>query len=316
MPPAPADVIVTLAAFLSTRGALDASQVFLVTWLANVGGAMLVYGLARRLGPAFMRSRVAQQLIAPGAVVAVERNYLRFGLLGLFAARLLPGFRSFTAPFAGLVGLSLPRTILPIALASLIWYGGLVALGARLGASWEQVLELLGRLNTTLGILAGALALGLLLWTVRGLLRRRAARRRRRMEASLAPYPSIEARAREDPAAAAVAAFLLELTLREPGALTDEDLEALESQLGARFHLPGPEPPRIPATEARALAARLTERLAPAEREGLAQQLRGLAFGEAVGEHHARVMERAAQLLGLPAPEPGSAGAPADPASP
>ena len=52
--------------------------------------------------------------MSPEAVVAVERNYVRFGLAGLIVARLLPGFRSFTAPFAGLMRLGPVRTLVPI----------------------------------------------------------------------------------------------------------------------------------------------------------------------------------------------------------
>jgi len=305
VPPAPADVVVTLAAFLSTRGATDARMVFLVTWVSNVGGALLVYALARHLGQGFVASRLGQRLIAPEAIVGVERGYLRFGLVGLFTARLLPGFRSFTAPFAGLVGLSLPRTILPIAAASALWYGGLVFLGARLGANWDQVAGLLARLNTTLGIVAAAAALVLIVWMVRRIRRRRRAERRERFEASLAPYPSIEARALRDPAAAAVAAFLLELTLREQGILSDEELAALETHLRSRFHLGAPEAPVLDPVEAAAMAARLAERMEAADRAGLAHRLRNLAFGPEDREHETRVMERAARLLGLGDPGAG-----------
>ena len=37
-PPAPADLIITLAAFLSGRGSTHALTVFWITWVANVGG--------------------------------------------------------------------------------------------------------------------------------------------------------------------------------------------------------------------------------------------------------------------------------------
>jgi membrane protein DedA with SNARE-associated domain len=136
-PPAPADVIITLAAFLSGRGTINAMTVFWVTWIANVSGAALVYLLARRLGPAFFKSGAGRRLMSPEAVVAVERNYVRWGLAGLIVARLLPGFRSFTAPFAGLMGLGWVRTLVPIAAASGAWYGTLILVGARLGRSLD-----------------------------------------------------------------------------------------------------------------------------------------------------------------------------------
>jgi membrane protein DedA with SNARE-associated domain len=297
-PPAPADVVITLAAFLSHRGATDARTVYLVTILANIGGALLVYGLARNLGRGFVGSRVGRRLISPASVVAVERNYLRFGLLGLFLARLLPGIRSFTAPFAGLIRLSLLRTLIPITLASALWYGMLTLIGARLGRDWETVTRLVAGLNTTLGLVALAAAAGIAVW----LLRRRKQRGRAHMQeelgTSLGSYPTVESRALDDPAAAAVAALLLEMTL-ESGELTPDELEALERHLRNRWHLSPPgEGER--AGDAQVLARRLAERLAPAARASLARRLWKLAFADrGVSRHEEHVMERAAYLLGL-----------------
>ena len=117
LPPVPADAIIALAAFLSHRGETEATTVYAVTWVSNVLGAGLVYLLARRWGRPFFASRLGHRLVTPEAVVAVERGYLRLGLVGLFLARLLPGFRSFTAAFAGIVRLGPIRAFLPIALA-------------------------------------------------------------------------------------------------------------------------------------------------------------------------------------------------------
>jgi uncharacterized tellurite resistance protein B-like protein len=228
----------------------------------------------------------------------VERGYLRFGLLGLFAARLLPGFRSFTAPFSGLIHLSLPRTLLPIALASGLWYGVLTTIGARLGANWDTVTRILSGLNQTLGLLALLAAAGLVAWILRQRRRHVREERRERLEASLASYPSIEARVLADPAAAAVAALLIEMSLRD-GTLSASELAALEAHLQSRWHL-GSAPPPAAAESAEAVTRDLIERMAPAARLGLARRLRELAFSDgAFRRHEAHVMERAAQLLGL-----------------
>ena len=60
----------------------------------------------------------------------IEREYIRFGIFGIFIGRVLPGIRAVVAPFAGLVNLSAPRALIPIALASAIWYGAVALVGA------------------------------------------------------------------------------------------------------------------------------------------------------------------------------------------
>ena len=163
--------------------------VFWVTWIANVGGAALVYVLARRLGPAFFKSGAGRRLMSPEAVVAVERNYVRFGLAGLIIARLLPGFRSFTAPFAGLMRLGPVRTLVPIALASGVWYGALTFLGARLGENWASVERVIRGLNRTMGVIAFLAAIGMVVWLLRRQKRTRSRASAPRSRRSSRPIP-------------------------------------------------------------------------------------------------------------------------------
>jgi membrane protein DedA with SNARE-associated domain/uncharacterized tellurite resistance protein B-like protein len=295
VPPMPSDAIIALAAFLSHRGATDAATVFIITWLGSVGGAGIVYLLARRFGPAFFASRVGRLLMTPDAVVTVEREYLRFGLVGIFLARLLPGFRSFTAPFAGLMRIGAIRAFLPIAIASGLWYGAVIFFAARLGRDWDNVTHFITGLNRTAGGLAlTALVAGGVVYLLR---RRRKARVALRSEITqaLAPYPALEPRALADPAVAALVALLVE-TEASGGRFSSTELQALELHLRARLLVPG-QGESMPAAE----ASRLLARLEPAQRLGLAERIREAMFGdEALRRHEAHVMERVATLLGLP----------------
>jgi membrane protein DedA with SNARE-associated domain/uncharacterized tellurite resistance protein B-like protein len=299
VPPMPSDVIIALAAFLSHRGTTSATSVFVITWLGSVGGAGAVYLLARRYGPAFFTSRIGRQIMTPEAVVTVEREYLRFGLAGIFLARLLPGFRSFTAPFAGLMRLGAVRAFLPIAVASAVWYGGVIFVAARLGRDWENVTRLLRGLNRTVGgfALLVLLVIGVVIWR-----RRRHRKIRSGLEAelarALAPYPALEGRALEDPAVAALAALLIE-TEASDNRLSAEELGIIEQHLRTRLHYP--EGPRGSLTAEE--ATRLFGRLEPSQRAGLAARIREVIFGDgALRRHETHVMERVAALLGLPAP--------------
>ena len=293
-PPAPADLIITLAAFLSDRGTTHAMTVFWVTWIANVGGAALVYVVARRLGPAFFKSGAGRRLMSPEAVVAVERNYVRFGLAGLIVARLLPGFRSFTAPFAGLMRLGPVRPLVPIAIASGLWYGGLTFLGARLGQNWSSVEGVIHGLNRTMGVIAFVMAIAIGLWLVKRLKRNRSAELRAEITQELEAYPSMEERALIDPAVAAVVALLLE-TDTPHRALSPAEFEALTEHFRNRWHLAQAGASLTPGA-----ARDIVQALAPTERAGVMDRVRRAMFGEGdLARREARIMQRVAQVLGL-----------------
>jgi uncharacterized tellurite resistance protein B-like protein len=140
-----------------------------------VGGAALVYAVARRYGEAFLSTGVGRRLMSPHAVQFMEREYLRFGLWGILLTRSLPGVRSFVAPFTGIIGLSPFRALGPIAVASALWYGGIVFAASTIGASWNTIVHTLGNLNRGLYIAAGVLLAGGTVWW---LLRRRRGRAR------------------------------------------------------------------------------------------------------------------------------------------
>jgi membrane protein DedA with SNARE-associated domain/uncharacterized tellurite resistance protein B-like protein len=293
-PPAPADVVITLAAFLSDRGTTNAMTVFWVTWIANVTGAALVYVLARRLGSRFFSTGAGRRLMSPEAVLAVERNYVRFGLAGLIVARLLPGFRSFTAPFAGLMRLGPVRTLVPIAIASALWYGGLIFLGARLGENWSSVEGLVRGLNRTMGVIAVLVAAGVVFWLLRRHRQSRAAELRAEISTELEAYPTMEARALVDPAVAAVVALLLE-TEAADRELSAEEIDALTAHFRERLHLAEPGVGLTPEA-----AREIVTSLAPAEREGVMDQVRRALFDEGdPARREARIMARVAQVLGL-----------------
>ena len=130
VPPVPSDAAVALGAFLSHRHVTTPLAVFLVTWTANLLGAAGVYLASRRYGRKLFASPTGRRLLAPRSLAVIERGYLRFGVLGIFIGRFLPGIRAVVPPFAGLIGLCAMRTFVPTSIASAIWYGGITLIGA------------------------------------------------------------------------------------------------------------------------------------------------------------------------------------------
>ena len=166
-PPVPADTAVALGAFLAGRGTMNAALVFALTWTANVASGAAVYALSRRYGPAFFRGPFGRRLLSPHTLERIQREYERHGTYGIFVARLLPVWRGMIMPFAGIAGLSAPRAIIPLALASAVYYAALTLLVMAIGTNLDDVLRVLGRVNDALLLLAVAFIGALALWIVR-----------------------------------------------------------------------------------------------------------------------------------------------------
>lgn len=161
-PPVPADTAVALGAFLSHGGSVSALTVFFVTWSANVASASAVYVAARTLGRRFFQGRLGRRLMHPARLAWLERSYRRYGVWGVFLSRFVPGVRAVVPPFAGIAELGAVRALLPVALASAIWYGTLTYLVARLARQLTDVALLLDRVNRVALIGALMMAVGAL----------------------------------------------------------------------------------------------------------------------------------------------------------
>ena len=309
VPPVPSDAAVALGAFLSHRGLTSPPLVFLVTWTANLLGAAGVYFAARRYGRRLFATGTGRRLLAPRSLAVIEREYMRFGVAGIFISRFLPGVRAVVPPFAGLVDLGWIRTLGPMGLASAIWYGGITMVGALLGAEWSRIVAIIAGVNRTLAIVAGvaAVAGGIWFWL---------ARRRRKQERvwhatrdALTPAaPSFLAGTElaEGSAREAAALLVLELAYADP-VLTPRDRQEVAAHLRERWgfsgetHPPEPQPEAERRSRFAGYAAKVRERFGRSQRLELVERMWLAAFsdGGAIGAHEDRLMSTAAELLGV-----------------
>lgn len=174
-PPFPSDTAIALGAFLAHRGVTEPWLVFVVTIVANMSTAMGMYWLASHHATTLFGSRIVRRFLSEDGIEHVRAEYQRFGIAGLFLGRMLPGFRAVVAPFAGLIRLGAWRAFVPMFLASALWYGGLIFVASALGSRLDRIVEVIGGVNRSLGIISLVLVLGLVAWVV--VCRRRAARR-------------------------------------------------------------------------------------------------------------------------------------------
>ena len=163
-PPVPSDTFVVLGAVLADRGGLTPVTVLLVAWIANVSGAMFVYGVARRHGPAFFTDGWGRRVLRPHQFDRVSRFYARYGLWAIFFSRFLPVLRVVIPTVAGFAHLGWVRTLIPVAVASLCWYAVVLYLGILASQNVGRVLELLGNTNTGLLLVAGVVVAVIAIW--------------------------------------------------------------------------------------------------------------------------------------------------------
>ncbi len=164
IPPIPADTFVVVAGLLSARGVVDPLLAGLLTWGANVAGALLVYYMGHRYGRGFFETGVGRMLLRPNQLRRIERFYRRWGTHAVFLARFLPGLRAVVPAFAGISHQGFWRTAIPIAVASAIWYGGLMWLGFLAGQNLARVARWLNDANLVLLLVAVALGVGIGVW--------------------------------------------------------------------------------------------------------------------------------------------------------
>ncbi len=163
----PADTFVLLGGFLAAREAASAEVIFFVTWTANAFAAVAVYTAAYRYGDSFFQTRLGTYLLNPKQVEIVQRFYRRWGAAAIFYTRFLPGLRVVAPVFAGLIRQRPLSVVFPLLLASAIWYGALVWVGAFVGRNVDQLLRTQTRLNWTLAGIAGVIFVLVAWWWVR-----------------------------------------------------------------------------------------------------------------------------------------------------
>ena len=167
VPPIPADTFVLLGGFLAARGSAVVGVIFLVTWTSNVLAALAVYTAAYRYGDSFFQTRLGRYLLNPKQVEIVQRFYLRWGAAAIFYTRFLPGLRAVAPVFAGLTRQRPPSVVFPLLLASAIWYGALIWIGAFAGRNVEHLLRTQTRLNWTLAGIAVVIVALVAWWWLR-----------------------------------------------------------------------------------------------------------------------------------------------------
>lgn len=298
VPPIPSDLMIAVAAFLAHDGTTNFFLVYALAVIFSVLGTAAVWLFAKHFGKRFFASPLGKRALPPRAVARIEREYLRFGVVGLLIARFIPGVRAVVPPFAGLFGISLGQMLIATTLGALVWYAVIIRLATFLGTEWSEVQAMLDRVGKTTAIIATACALGLVafVWL------------RRRKAASAEPVSaedSLVARMTDDgpidPSNAA--RLIIEIAYADEG-MDAEQRTRVEEDLRRQWGLaPRSATATIHAGEGAMtrLAERLTGRVSEHRRLALVEQMWEAAFSQGTlgREQEEWLLTRASELLQL-----------------
>jgi membrane protein DedA with SNARE-associated domain len=172
-PPFPSDAVIAIGSLLADRAHGSPFTVFLLAWVGNIAGAGVTYTLGRKFGAKVFLRRI-ERFAGPDAEDRIRKLHKKYGSVGLFVSRFLPGVRAIVPPFAGAMRLPAFRVMLSIAAASAVWFALITFLAFRAGDNWDLLQKYLVRSGKVAGAAAIALvAIGVVIWLWR---RRRAGR--------------------------------------------------------------------------------------------------------------------------------------------
>jgi membrane protein DedA with SNARE-associated domain len=174
-PPVPADLVVALGSFLAARRGANLAITATCIVVGSVGGAMVVYAVARKFGAAWLHMRLKKAGI-DNLEKRLEVMYSRYGMTALFVSRFLPGLRAVCPPMAGATRVPPIRTTVVFLLASGIWYGAIAAIAFRVGDDWDAMQKSVKHFARQVGLVA-FFAAALLAVAVLIVVRRRARER-------------------------------------------------------------------------------------------------------------------------------------------
>jgi membrane protein DedA with SNARE-associated domain len=142
VPPIPSEVVLPLAGFRASTGALNVVAVWVWSTAGSVVGALILYGLGAWLGYDRLHRLAGHRWFVISSQKDLERGqdfFERHGSKVVLLARCVPFLRSVVSIPAGVVGMPVVKFLTLTAIGSGVWNAVFVALGWLLGEKWNSV---------------------------------------------------------------------------------------------------------------------------------------------------------------------------------
>ncbi|MDA8425464.1 MAG: DedA family protein [Treponema sp.] len=159
MLPIPEEIALALVGVLVNGTNLGMLRTLGVAIAALALADLVYYGLARMVGPRFLRFRLISRLVKPSAILAGEHYFRRRGPRIVFVCRFVVGLRMPGILSAGFLRMQLRRFMAYDGLAILIGTPVWLGVGYALGAKLDREVSLFGKILAILGpiaVIAGA----------------------------------------------------------------------------------------------------------------------------------------------------------------
>lgn len=167
IPPIPSEVILPLAGFRASTGALSVLTVWPAATAGSVIGALLLYGLGAWLGHERLRRLAGHRWFIFASQKDIDRGdelFDRHGGKVVLLARCVPFLRSVVSIPAGISGMPVLRFTVLTTIGSGVWNAAFIGLGWALGENWDTVEQWLGPVSY---VVIGLLVVGLVVLAVR-----------------------------------------------------------------------------------------------------------------------------------------------------
>jgi membrane protein DedA with SNARE-associated domain len=167
IPPIPSEVVLPLAGYRASTGALNVFAVWPAATAGAVAGALVLYGLGAWLGYDRLHHLAGRPWFVLASQRDVERGdelFDRHGTKVVLLARCVPFLRSVVSIPAGISGMPVLRFTVLTAIGSGVWNGVFIALGWMLGEHWDRVGTWLGPVSS---VVVGLLVVGVIVLIVR-----------------------------------------------------------------------------------------------------------------------------------------------------
>jgi membrane protein DedA with SNARE-associated domain len=139
--PIPEDVSLISAGYLAHLGIVNPHKVFVVCFLAVLGGDCIAFALGRLFGSRLLDSRLARRFFRPRKQIRVRAYFRKFGSKVIFIARFLPGLRFSIFLSAGTLRVRPSVFITYDSLAALVSVPALIYLSWGFGAHIDRVVS-------------------------------------------------------------------------------------------------------------------------------------------------------------------------------
>lgn len=135
--PIPSEIVLPFSGFLASKGELNFWFIIILTTLANLSGALVIYYIGLSGGRPLLEKYGKYVLVHRDDILKMDSWLGHYGSGAAFFSRLLPGVRTFSSLVLGAGRLKIKRFILYTIAGSFIWNFTLTYVGLITGKNWN-----------------------------------------------------------------------------------------------------------------------------------------------------------------------------------